>query len=147
WREHGRLPWPRLVEPALRLARSGSELPGRHAACLAMLEPVMTLNRGAALYAPGARLLESGDMLRQPGCVEALEIVAREGAVSVYRGTIAEALLAEPGVVVTRDDLAAYEASWSEPVEVPHAGTRFLTRGGALGRPRAAHASPPDRRA
>src|SRR5262249_20715126 len=112
WREHGRLPWPRLVEPALRLARSGSELPGRHAACLAMLEPVMTLNRGAALYAPGARLLESGDMLRQPGLVEALEIVAREGAVSVYRGTIAEALLAEPGVVVTRDDLAAYEASW-----------------------------------
>src|SRR5262249_37386654 len=90
---------------------------------------------GGALAAPGARLLESGDMLRQPGLVEALEIVAREGAVSVYRGTIAEALLAEPGVVVTRDDLAAYEASWSEPVEVPHAGTRFLTRGGLSGVP------------
>src|SRR3954469_8895240 len=25
WREHGGLPWPRLVEPALRLARSGVE--------------------------------------------------------------------------------------------------------------------------
>jgi gamma-glutamyltranspeptidase / glutathione hydrolase len=37
WREHGRLPWPRLVEPALRLARAGTDLPPRHAACLAML--------------------------------------------------------------------------------------------------------------
>src|SRR5947209_6216707 len=27
WRAYGRLPWPRLVEPALRLARSGVELP------------------------------------------------------------------------------------------------------------------------
>ena len=27
WREHGRLPWTRLVEPALRLAREGTELP------------------------------------------------------------------------------------------------------------------------
>jgi gamma-glutamyltranspeptidase/glutathione hydrolase len=64
WRSYGRLPWPRLVEPALRLAREGTELPGRHAACLAMLEPVMTLNRGAALYSPGGRLLGPGERLR-----------------------------------------------------------------------------------
>jgi len=135
WREYGRLPWQRLVEPALRLARSGTELPARHAACLAMLEPVMTLNRGAALYAPAGRLLEAGETLRQPGLVEVLEIVAREGAVSVYRGTIAEALLAGPGVVVTRDDLAAYEARWAEPAEVAYAGTGVLTRGGLSGVP------------
>jgi gamma-glutamyltranspeptidase/glutathione hydrolase len=98
-----------------------------------MLEPVMTLNRGAALYAPGGRLLDADETLRQPGLVEALRIVANEGAASVYRGTIAEALLAEPGVVVTRDDLAGYEARWSEPVEVAFAGTRFLTRGGLSG--------------
>ena len=135
WREYGRLPWARLVEPALRLAREGTDLPARHAACLAMLEPVMTLNRGAELYAPGGRLLEADEVLRQPGLVEALEVVAREGAGSVYRGTIAEALLAVPGVVVTRGDLAAYEARWSEPVEVAYAGTRFLTRRGLSGVP------------
>src|SRR5438874_3321812 len=37
WRAHGRLPWERLVEPALALARSGTEFPPTHAACLAML--------------------------------------------------------------------------------------------------------------
>ena len=69
WREHGRLPWDRLVEPALRLARSGTDLPPRHAACLAMLEPVMTLNRGAELHSPGGKLLGAGDRLDQPGLV------------------------------------------------------------------------------
>src|SRR5947207_7915819 len=37
WREHGRLPWPRLVEPALRLARAGVPMPAAHAEGLRML--------------------------------------------------------------------------------------------------------------
>jgi gamma-glutamyltranspeptidase/glutathione hydrolase len=135
WREYGRLPWARLVEPALALARAGTDLPFRHAACLAMLEPVMTLNRGADLYAPGGRLLGADGRLEQPGLVAAMEALAGEGAVSVYRGAIAESLLGVEGIVVTRDDLAAYRALWAEPVEVPYAGTRFLTRGGLSGVP------------
>jgi len=135
WREHGRLLWARLVEPALRLARAGTELPPRHAACLAMLEPVMTLNRGAELYAPGGRLLHGGERLEQPGLVRALELLADEGAASAYRGSIADALLGIPGVPVTRTDLEAYEARWTEPVEVAYAGTRFLTRSGLSGVP------------
>ena len=135
WRGHGRLPWARLVEPALRLARDGTDLPPRHAACLAMLGPVMTMNRGAALYAPDGTLLAAGGRLEQPGLVAALETVAAEGAASVYRGSIAEALLAVDGTAVTRGDLEAYEARWEEPVEIPYAGTRFLTRGGLSGVP------------
>src|SRR5947199_296706 len=71
-RAHGRLPWPRLVAPALRLARAGVDLPPAHAACLAMLEPVMTMNEGARIYAPGGRLLQPGDRLEQPGLVRTL---------------------------------------------------------------------------
>jgi gamma-glutamyltranspeptidase/glutathione hydrolase len=130
WRAGGRLPWARLVEPALRLARDGVVLEPAHAACLAMLEPVMTMNRGAELHAPGGSLLGTGDRLVQPGLVAALEIVADEGCTSVYRGSIAETLLGVDGVTVTREDLAAYEARWTEPVEVPYLGLRVLTRGG-----------------
>ena len=36
---------------------------------------------------------------------------------------------------MTRTDLEAYEAEWTEPVEVPYARTRFLTRGGLSGVP------------
>jgi gamma-glutamyltranspeptidase/glutathione hydrolase len=100
-----------------------------------MLEPVMTLNRGAELHSPGGKLLGAGDRLDQPGLVPALEVVAAEGAATVYRGSIAEALLGVDGTVVTWSDLEAYEAEWTEPVEVPYARTRFLTRGGLSGVP------------
>src|ERR687893_1170749 len=76
WRTHGRLPWRRLVEPALRLARDGVVMPRAHAACLAMLAPVMTMREGARMYAPDGRLLDAGELLLQPGLVEALQLVA-----------------------------------------------------------------------
>jgi gamma-glutamyltranspeptidase / glutathione hydrolase len=136
WREHGRLPWGDLCAPALRLAHDGVEMPPAHVACLEMLEPVMTMREGARIYAPEGGLLRPGELLDQPGLVPALQAVADEGAASVYTGSIAESLLAlidERGGVVTRADLARYEASWAEAAEVAYAGTRFLTRGGLPG--------------
>lgn len=134
WREHGRLPWARLCEPALRLARSGVPLPPAHAACLAeTLAPVYTMNEGAAIYSPGGKLLGAGDVVEQPGVVRAVELLADEGASSVYTGSIAEALvelLEERGGAVTAADLASYEPVWSRPVEVEYHGTRFHTRAG-----------------
>ena len=138
WRTYGRLSWPRLVEPALRLARTGVAMPPAHASCLAMLAPVMTMREGAAIYAPGGALLETGDMLEQPGLVAALELVRDEGATSAYRGTIADALLelvAERDGVVRRSDLDAYAARWSPPVDMPFAGRRVATRAGLSGVP------------
>jgi len=146
WRAHGRLPWERLVEPALRLAREGVPMPSAHVRCLEMLEPVLTLDGGARIYAPGGRLLRDGELLQQPGLVRALELLRDEGADSVYAGSIAEALLslcAERGGVVTREDLAGYRAVWSDPVEVGFAGTRFLTRAGLSGVPGTLGSLPP----
>jgi len=138
WAAHGRLPWPRVVEPALRLAETGVELPPAHAACLAMLAPVMTMDEGARIYAPGGRLLEAGDRLEQPGLAAALGLLADDPA-SVYRGSIGARLLAlcaERGGLLTQTDLDAYEAVWSDPIELPYLdGLRFLTRGGLSGMP------------
>jgi gamma-glutamyltranspeptidase / glutathione hydrolase len=137
WQAHGRLPWRELVQPAIELARTGVELPPAHAACLAMLAPVMTMNEGARIYAPGGELLEAGGMLHQPGLVKALEELADDAA-AVYTGTIAESLLAlsrERGGLLTRDDLQSYEPSWSDPVEVEYVDVRLLTRAGLSGVP------------
>ena len=139
-REHGRLSWPRLLEPALRLAREGVEFPKAHAACLAMLAPVMTMNEGARIYSPGGELLPAGGRLEQPGLVRTLELLADEGPRSFYDGSLADALLelmGERGGLVTRADLEAYAAVWTEPVETGYAGTRFLSRAGLSALPEA----------
>ena len=121
WRAHGRLPWPELVEPALQVARTGVPMPKAHASCLAMLEPVMTMREGAAIYAPtGARCWPRATCSQQPGLVPALELIRDEGAASVYTGSIA-ALSARADRRARRVDhrrptSRPTQAVWSEPV-------------------------------
>jgi gamma-glutamyltranspeptidase/glutathione hydrolase len=103
-----------------------------------MLEPVMTMREGGAIYRPGGALLEVDELLRQPGLVDALGVIADEGASTAYTGTVAKALLAlsdERGGLLTAGDLETYRAEWSAPVEVPFAGRRVLTRSGLSGVP------------
>jgi gamma-glutamyltranspeptidase/glutathione hydrolase len=136
WETYGRLPWARLVEPALRLARDGVAMPPAHVACLAMLAPVMTLREGARMYAPGGTLLRDGERLEQPGLVHALEAMVEEGASSAYSGAIATSLLElsdERGGLLTAADLRAYEATWSAPSETAWLGLRVLSRDGLAG--------------
>lgn len=152
WERLGRLPWPRLVEPALRLARSGVPLPEMHARSLAMFAELYCLERGADLHLREGRVLEADEILEQPGLVDALEALAAEGAASAYRGSLAEALLSIAGVVLTPDDLRDYRPHWRDPVLTPFHGHRAATRGGLSGvpellarMPRLAELSPTER--
>jgi gamma-glutamyltranspeptidase / glutathione hydrolase len=131
----GRLPWRRLVEPAISIAARGVALLPRHALCLAMLEPVFARGRGAQLYAPEGRLLGDGDVLSESGLAEALACLAEEGPASAYRGSIAEALLGVDGVTLTWDDLAAYRVAWRDPARQAWHGLEVHTRGGLSGVP------------
>jgi gamma-glutamyltranspeptidase/glutathione hydrolase len=135
WDRLGRLPWKRLAEPALRLAKTGVTLPEMHARSLEMLAAVYGRERGGELFVRDGATLAAGETLVQPGLEDALGALADEGAASAYRGTLAEALLAIDGVVVTADDLAAYEARWADPVVVGFHGRRVATRGGLSGVP------------
>jgi gamma-glutamyltranspeptidase/glutathione hydrolase len=128
WRAHGSLSWPRLVEPALRLAREGVVMLPAHAACLHMLAPVMTMREGGRIYSPGGRLLETGDRLEQPGLVTALELVAEEGARSSSLEERLLELMAERGGAVTREDLDAYRPRWADPVRARYAGVELRSR-------------------
>jgi gamma-glutamyltranspeptidase / glutathione hydrolase len=137
WAEHGTLPWARLVEPGLRLAQDGVDFPPAHATCLAMLAPVMTMNEGAAIYAPGGELLQAGARLEQPGLAAAFAALADDPH-SVYRGSIAHALRQlsdERGGLLTQDDLEGYHALWRQPVELDYSGVRLLTRADLSGVP------------
>jgi len=134
----GRLPWEQVCAPALEVARHGVPMPETHAACLAMLEPVMTMREGARIYAPGGRLLGPGDALVQPGLVRTLELLAADGPATFYRGTVAQTLLElmdERGGLVSAADLAAYAPVWTAPRSCRYAGLRVATRGGLSGVP------------
>jgi len=106
-----------------------------HARSLEMLGELYGLGRGAALYTRDGRTLAEGEVLDQPGLVDALEALAEEGADSVYRGSLAEALVAVDGVVLEAADLASYRPRWRDAVVVEYVGRRVATRGGLSGVP------------
>ena len=135
WERLGRLPWTRLVDPALNLARQGVPMPEMHARSLEMLAGVYSLERGGDLFVRDGRTLREGETLAQPGLTQALEALSDEGATSMYRGSLAEALLRVDGIVVTADDLRDYRPRWIDPFVGDFQGHRVATRAGLSGIP------------
>ncbi|MEV0127573.1 gamma-glutamyltransferase [Dactylosporangium sp. NPDC050688] len=122
-RRWGRLPWQRVVAPALNLARSGVLLPGAHARTLVSLAPAMLPGFGSAVYAPEGRLLEGGELLHHPGLDDALGILAAEGPAAFYTGRVGQALLSQVqagGGVLSARDLSSYRV-----LQVPVAAAAF----------------------
>jgi gamma-glutamyltranspeptidase/glutathione hydrolase len=95
WRRYGRLPWPRVVEPALRLAHSGVTMPPAKASCLAMLASVFTMSADGRICAAG-HPLAAGDVLPARPATALGSSAAR--AREAYRGSLAEALLGIEGI-------------------------------------------------
>jgi gamma-glutamyltranspeptidase/glutathione hydrolase len=130
-RRWGRLPWHRVVEPAVSLARSGVVLPAAQARTLISVAPALLPGVGAAIYSPGGRLLEGGDLLHHPGLDVALATLADDGPAAFYTGRIGRVLVdtvRAGGGAMGPADLAAYRVL-ALPVEnACMAGVRVFAR-------------------
>ncbi len=130
-RRYARMPLEQLVKPAVALARDGVALTAEQAYIIEILAGIVTLTpESAALFAPGGRLVRTGDRLRQPELAEALERLGAEGSRPFYEGDIGAAIvewLGPRGGTVTREDLAAYEVVDRPPLEVAYRARQVLT--------------------
>jgi gamma-glutamyltranspeptidase/glutathione hydrolase len=127
----GRLPLEELVRPAAALARDGVTLNRQQAYVTAILKDIVTATpECAALFAPEGRLLEEGEVVRQPELADALERLASEGAAPFYTGDIAARVVewigAEGGELTARD-LHEYVVVDRDPVHVAYRGREVVT--------------------
>ncbi|MEV4514601.1 gamma-glutamyltransferase [Dactylosporangium sp. NPDC049525] len=130
-RRWGRLPWQRVVAPALNLAHSGVLLPGPHARTLVSLAPAMLPGFGATVYAPEGRLLEGGELLHHPGLDTAFGILSSEGPAAFYTGPVGQLMLAQVhagGGVLSARDLASYRVLQVPVAAAPFGPYRVLAR-------------------
>lgn len=122
-RRWGKLPWADLVAPALRLAEDGFAISPRLNGLLAGDKDLPKNPRAAAyFYAPDGSPKAVGTILKSPAFAETLHAIAARGADALYKGPIAEDIVAtvaehpdNPGDV-TLADLAAYKVEEREPV-------------------------------
>ncbi len=130
-RRWGSLPLAELAAPAAALARHGVVTNAQQAEVVHLLEAILrSTPEAAALFVPGGRLLQEGELFRDPELGDTIERLGAEGAEPFYRGDIAEAVVAwvaEGGGVLTAADLRAYQAIAREPLSVRYRGRDVLT--------------------
>lgn len=120
-RKYGRLPWKRLVWPAIELAEKGVRLSDDEAMILAWARPVLikTEQTRRQFYKPDGSNYRAGDILRQPDLAWSLRQIARDGADAFYRGAIARRIVAASrahGGILDAKDLAEYRPREVAPV-------------------------------
>jgi len=131
-RDYGRLPWKRVVLPAIRLAREGFEVTYDLAGLLASRQERMCRFEAACryFYKPGGEPYEPGERLVQPDLADTLEAIAADGADAFYRGEIAAKIVAEMkkgGGLVDAESLAAYAPVVRDAARGTYRGYEVLT--------------------
>jgi gamma-glutamyltranspeptidase/glutathione hydrolase len=124
-RQHGRLAWKTLFEPAIALAEQGYAVSPRLAALLAE-ESARGLRddpeAAAYFHADDGRPLRAGERLRNPALAQVLREIAEHGATAFYDGPIAQDIVARvrghvrnPGRLAAAD-LSGYRALERTPL-------------------------------
>jgi gamma-glutamyltranspeptidase/glutathione hydrolase len=136
-RHHGKLPWARLFQPAIRLARDGFAMSPRMRGALSSPNALArsTPFGRAYFYEAGGEPKPVGTVLRNPALAETLSQVARRGANWFYSGANAAALVrtaresARNPAMITIADLAAYQAQEKPAVCAPYRQYRICGMG------------------
>jgi gamma-glutamyltranspeptidase/glutathione hydrolase len=137
WRRHGRLPWADLFAPAIELARDGFAATPRLSGSLATNSASAARDPAgkAEFYRPDGRAPGAGALIRLPELADTLEMIARSGPESFYKGAFAAGMAAKiaadtPGAkAMTAADIAGYEARPRPPLCVTYRLYRVCTMG------------------
>ena len=136
WSRFGTRPWAELVEPAIRLAYDGFDIPGALArgfttrtesssGVVPFFTKVQTTDASARIFLNNGVPWRAGERLVQPDYGRTLELIAAGGADVVYRGEIAERIAADferNGGLITMADLEAYAPDVYDPVHGTYRG-------------------------
>jgi gamma-glutamyltranspeptidase/glutathione hydrolase len=129
-RRYATLPWRRLFEPAIALARTGVELTPQQAYLHAIIDLILRhAPEGRAIYGQHGRM-RAGERVVMDDLASTLEVLADGGAQALYEGELGLELvryLGESGGLITREDLREYRVIWRRPIRVPYEGQEVVS--------------------
>ena len=126
--QHGKLPWARLFDPAINLAKNGFAIsPRLHASLLADAYLKLDPSARAYFYQADGVPHSIGYVLRNPELADVMQRIAKEGVNAFYKGDVAQAIVEKvqqhpknPGRLRLQD-LAQYQAKEREALCFDHA--------------------------
>jgi gamma-glutamyltranspeptidase/glutathione hydrolase len=131
WQEQGKLPWRRLVEPAIGLAANGLVVTHGLARSLrAILPDMQKYPASVAQFSKGGQPYQPGEILRQPDLARTLQRIADHGPAGFYEGDTAALIEKEMlanGGLITRADLKGYRAKKRVPLRGTYRGYELIS--------------------
>lgn len=131
-KEYGSLPWERLLQPAIDLARNGMPVSFDLATLLSRRQERLCRYEAACgyFYKEGGEPYSPGEILVQSDLANTLELIAKNGPDAFYKGPIAELIVAEMergGGLVDAESLAAYAPAVREPARGTYRGYEVVS--------------------
>lgn len=130
-RKLGKLPWKRVVAPAIRLAAEGFPVDDHlHQLLESKRDVLARFPETAAVWLPGGEPPRAGTLLKLPILARTLTAYAERGPDAITTGAVAKAVETASrrhGGVLTASDLTAYAPVWREPVRFTAFGWRIAS--------------------
>ncbi len=139
WQVHqrfGSLPWQTLLAPAIAYAENGfgvsPQLQNRSEWFQSWIADKSLIKLNFSDYFSGLKI---GETFKQPELAKTLERIAEYGAKDFYEGQTAELIVkqmqqpqkAEQRGLISKQDLAAYQAKWRQPVVAEWLGRQVVS--------------------
>jgi gamma-glutamyltranspeptidase/glutathione hydrolase len=131
-RKYGKLPWRDVVMPAAQLATNGFPLDSELARSLnrEVAQAMKPYPASVAAYGKSTGSWQAGDTIVLADLGRTLTAIAMGGPEAFYKGWIADSIAAEMqrnGGLITKKDLAAYQAKERAPVRGQYHGYDIVT--------------------
>jgi gamma-glutamyltranspeptidase/glutathione hydrolase len=123
-KEYGKLPWARLLAPAIKLADDGFAVSARTAKQIQSEFPAFP-EHARRFYGKSGKPLQAGDRLVQKDLARSLRLLAARGAKVLHGGELGEAIdrtMREAGGFLRLEDLRRNRAEWWDPIRIDYRG-------------------------
>ncbi|XP_069475974.1 glutathione hydrolase 1 proenzyme isoform X3 [Ambystoma mexicanum] len=116
---HGKLPWKRLFEPSIKLAKEGFPIGKGLFQGINGTQKLIESDKSLCevLCNSQGKILKLGEIVRFPKLAQTLETIATEGAEAFYTGSLAKQVvkdIQDAGGIITAEDLRDYAAELTE---------------------------------
>jgi len=126
----GSLPLSRILEPAIRTAKSGAIINNAHEYLFKILDPILSHTKtGEILFRPNGKTIKAGERFNNPDFAKYLEQIIVEGSNFLYRGDLIDKIhdYMGDGGLLTREDLSNYEVIERTPLKTNFNGKTIIT--------------------
>ncbi|HTE46960.1 MAG TPA: gamma-glutamyltransferase [Gemmatimonadaceae bacterium] len=127
-KKYGTITLAQAVQPAIEYAENGFPVTPVISGDWTGAANILARDEGAkATFLPNGQAPKPGDWFRNPDMAASFRLVAKEGAATLYGGTLGQKLVAhiqKLGGFLTLDDLKKNQPTWVTPISVPFKGYR-----------------------